>query len=98
MKPAHVLLAFESVEPLPVGFGDVRQAIDELEGLGEPAGGLGEPAGGLGEPPGGLFLQVTVEGGEQFHRLGDRVDAVGEAFELLFYGHVAILSSGAASL
>jgi len=91
MKPADLLLAFESVEPLPVGFGDVRQAIDELEGFGEPASGFGKPAGGL-------FLQVTVEGGDQFHRLGDRVDAVGEAFELLFYGHVAILSSGAASL
>jgi Fe-S-cluster formation regulator IscX/YfhJ len=46
MKLAHFLLAFKSVNPLLVGFGDVRKAIDELEGFGEPAGGL--------------FLQVTV--------------------------------------
>jgi hypothetical protein len=30
--------------------------------------------------------------------LGDRIDTVGEAFELLFYGQIAILSSGATSL
>jgi len=46
MKLAHFLLAFKSVNPLLVGFGDLRKAIDELEGFGEPAGGL--------------FLQVTV--------------------------------------
>jgi hypothetical protein len=34
-------LAFEVVEPLLVGFGDVCQAVDELEGFRKPGGGFG---------------------------------------------------------
>src|ERR1035441_98433 len=56
------LLAFQAVEPLLVGLGDVCQLVDELAEVGEPGGGVGESRSGL-------LFKVAVQGGEQFQRL-----------------------------
>jgi len=56
-----------------MGLGNTRQAVDELEGVGEAFGGLP--------------FQVAMQGGEQFHRLSDAVYAFGEFIEAFVGSH-----------